>query len=321
MTTAAEVRGHLGRLWDPFTRGHFGRFGFAETAVVPVKPTKPKKAVARTAVGGTPSVARQALFWAPPAFEITERGLELFAEQVATFSETPELRTWASAVLSQAGRQGADLSTETALAKTILTAVQETSLPSSHPTAKALYVAAGLVAVGLPTAVVAHGEFRLTRALAAVQADGRWWYADPNGLHAFGEHAPFRKEKLVRVPVAADAQPKTDELSQYKKQVEEQQRQIQELQERLSQLQAQVTDAVQNVTTLSVSLSLETSAPTPPSNERLYKYVAVGALGLLAVTLYLLHRETKLARVLPEDREPAAKKRSQRHRRRTRPTR
>jgi hypothetical protein len=262
-------------------------------SAAPLARTKPHQAQAST--GGGVAWRPTYMAWAPE-FEITEHGLEQLVHRIVAFSESPELRTWTSSVLSIAGRKGIDLSTEKALAKALLETVQQTDFPLYDPTARALYLAAGLVAIGLPTAVVAHGELEFTRALAAVKADGRWWYADPNGPHAFGHHAPFLLEKLFRIPEGP--KPPPDELSEYKKQVEEQQRQILELETRLGVLEEQLQ-------TLRAAPAL-VAAPTK-NNERLFKYVAVGALGLLAVTLFALYRVSRV--------EPAPRRRTRPKRR------
>lgn len=282
MTTAAEVRGHLGRLWDPFTRGHLGRFGFAETAVVPVKPKRPRgppQPQPAPAAGGGFSGAYPLAY--EPVHEITEASLAALAERVAAFAESPELRTWTSAVLSRAGRRGADLSGDRELAQVLLQAVQELSLPVlSDPATKALYLASGLAALGLPTAVVAHGEVVLTRALAAVEASGRWWYADPHGALPLGHRAPFVKESIHRVQ-AVPAQ--DDELGQLRARVAAQAEEIAALERRLEVLESALAE-------VKLPLAREVATAPAPNNERLYKYVAVGAVALLAVTVYALVR-------------------------------
>ena len=144
------------------------------------------------------------------------------------------------------------------------------------------------------TTTTRHGEVTLTRALAAVEAGGRWWYADPNGPHAFGGRAPVLREKLLRVP--AGAEPPPDELSEYKKQVQEQQEQIRELQAKYAELRGALERATQ-------------TTPAPAASPNVYKYVAVGALGLLAVTLVLLYRETRRDQPRPRVRTSARRKR------------
>ena len=119
-------------------------------------------------------------------------------------------------------------------------------------------------------------------------------YADPNGPHSFGGRAPFLREKLLRVP--AGAEPPPDELSEYKKQVQEQQEQIRELQAKYAELRGALERATQ-------------TTPAPAASPNVYKYVAVGALGLLAVTLVLLYRETRRDQPRPRVRTSARRKR------------
>lgn len=250
--------------------------------IVPVAKTT-KKSKRRSQTNAARVGAGSWLVPAPLVFEITDTELERLAERIVAFAESPELRTWTSSVLSNEGRRGTDLSTESALSETLLKAVQHAEFPLREPTARALYLAAGLLAIGLPTTLVAHGDLQLTRALAAVHADGLWRYADPNGPNLFGHSPPFLRERAIQL--APLANPQADELAQFKKQIDEQRQVIDELHAQL--------DAIQEALELDLgSVSVSTSS-APASNERIYKYVAVGALGLLVVTLYLLHRERK----------------------------
>lgn len=274
MTSAAEVRGHLGRLSDPLTRGHFGRLWLGETAVVPVAPSRPRRATQPSAGGDNP-FAGAAPVYQPAPFEITEVGLLELAERVALFAKSPELRTWTSAVLSQSRE---DLGTEVGLARAVLTAVQRATFPLGDPTARALYLASGLAALGLETALVAHGELSLERVLGAVEADGRWWYADPNWFAPFGQHAPFLREHVVRVPSVV--RPEDDELAGYRKKVEEQAREILFLRHEL----AEALEAAPATVTRTVVMRDDAELG-------FYKLLAAGALAATVVALWLLWRE------------------------------
>lgn len=260
-------------------------FELEETAIVPVTPSKPKPkpqkkeqpAQATSSGGGGGWLSPES-----PVFDLTEISLEQLASRIKVFAQSPELQTWTSAVLSTAGRNGTDLSTEKALARTLLKEVQRADFPLPDRTSRALYLVSGLVAIGLPSALVAHGEVALTRALAAVYADGDWAYADPNGDFDLGQLHPFLREKIVQIPNLE--KPVVEDVRKYKEQVE--------------QLTAQLAASQQLAMNLANQILAEVRAPSrtinivvhKDPNEWIYKAVAVGAVTLLALALWELHK-------------------------------
>lgn len=297
-TTAAEVRGHSGYGYSPTSRGHFGYWYLEETAIVTIKKKKaPAKTVSSGGGQAYSTTYTEPLCYEQPVFELTETALEQLASRITAFAQSPELQTWTSSVLSTAGRNGEDLSTEPALARTLLKEVQKATFPLADRTAKALYLAAGLVAIGLPTALVAHGEITLTRALAYVYADTSWLYADPNWDAELGQNAPFLREKVIRIPDLA--KPAVEEVRQYKEQIKQQQEQLRQMAVQLETYRGMLTElTTQLATDLSAPAQIQTQqlvvhVERDRNREWLYKAIAVGACTLLVVALWQLHKASK----------------------------
>lgn len=280
---AAEVLCHLGFGFGSFAEAQLGML-WEETAIVPVTPSKPKPRK-KEQPAQVPSSGGGGSSWLhpeSPVFELTEISLEQLASRIKDFAQSPELQTWTSSVLSTAGRNGTDLSTEKSLARTLLKEVQRTDFPLPDRTARALYLVSGLVAIGLPSALVAHGEVALTRALAAVYADGAWAYADPNGDFDLGQLHPFLKEKIFQIPNLA--KPVVEDVRKYKEQID--------------QLTAQLAASQKLVLDLASQILSEIHAPSihaikvveRDKTEWIYKAVAIGAVTLLALALWELHK-------------------------------
>lgn len=205
MTYASEVRAHEGVGWDPFARAHDGVLWEETAIVVPPQPQaspRPREYSSRNtnlSPGGANS-----LWVLPQEIVLDEAALLELARETAELSQRPELRTWVSSVLSQAGRLGRDLATETAVAQTILAEVQPMV---ARPLVKTAHLGAGLLAVGLHVTLVAHGQVQLDKTLVAVYVDGGWRYADPHGAFDLGETVPFKVEKFVPIPNLASPEP------------------------------------------------------------------------------------------------------------------
>lgn len=88
-----------------------------------------------------------------------------------------------------------------ALARELLLRTQ-VEFRGAAPLARVTQLAASMTASGFRTALVAHGYRRgsLSRALAAVFVDGRWFYADPRPGLELGQITPFVEEKFFAVP-------------------------------------------------------------------------------------------------------------------------
>lgn len=282
---SAHVASHLGFGYGPYAEAHLGMLWDevgAPLAVVPKKRKKPTTSTSTSAGGGSSSPLTGLLLVDRPVFELTETALESLAERVTEFAQSPELQTWTSSVLSSAGRRGVDLSTEASLARTLLQEVQREDFPLVDRTSRALYLTAGLVAIGLPSALVAHGEVVLSRALSVVHADGVWKYADPNSPLELGQHAPFLREKIISIPGLP--KPEVEEVRKYKKQIEA--------------LKAQLAASQQLAVSLANQILAEVRSPPKTvhvvvqrdPNEWIYKAVAVGAVTLLALALWELHK-------------------------------
>lgn len=285
---AAHVASHLGYGYGPFAEAHLGLLWDEVAAPLVVVPKKKKKSKsttnsADTGSGSTASAAPWLVVSEQPVFELTETALENLAERITEFAQTPELQTWTSSVLSAAGRKGVNLSTEASLARTLLQEVQRADFPLVDRTSRALYLTAGLVAIGLPSALAAHGEVVLSRALSVVHVDGAWVYADPNSPLELGQHAPFLREKIISIPDLP--RPEIEEVRKYKVQIEA--------------LKAQLAASQQLALSLANQILTEVRAPTSVKivyvvqrdpNEWIYKAVAVGAVTLLALALWELHK-------------------------------
>ena len=287
-TTAAEIRGHFG--WhvdaDAFTRGHFGRLWLEETAVVVVAPTKSTSSRnTNLSPGGANS-----LWVLPQEIVLDETALLELARETAELSQRPELRTWVSSVLSQAGRLGRDLATETAIAQTILAEVQPMV---ARPLVKTAHLGAGLLAVGLHVTLVAHGQVQLDKTLIAVYVDGGWRYADPHGAFDLGETVPFKVEKFVPIPNLAPPEPVVTPATPAAPRAR-----TVTWQEVQAPPEVSETDALMQQILQGILADMEPTTPPAPAWRPIHTVLVVGALGIAALALWQVYEARKELREL-----------------------
>lgn len=270
VATASEIRAHLGVGYDAFCRAHLGRLCEITAVVVVVTPTKKR---ARFPGGA---------LWAPPReLVLDEDALCKLACETAELSLKPELRTWASSVLSEAGRAGKDLATETAVARVLLAEVQPMT---ALPMVKTAHLGAGLLAVGLRVTLVAHGQVRLTKTLVAVYVDGGWVYADPHGTFELGETVPFKIEKFVPIPNLAPPEPVAAPVPT----VVPKARTV-TWQEVQAPPQPSETDLLMQQILQGVLADLEPTTPPASAWRPIHTVLVVGALGIAALALWQVY--------------------------------
>jgi hypothetical protein len=255
-TTAAEVRGHFGWHWaaGPFTRGHLGRLWEAEPLVPGVQPViaAPLARWAARSVGVAP-------------LREPRVAIEGLVDRVERYARSPELKKWTGAALTRASAAGADLTTDEGLAAAWLEGARAARLA---PLEEAVLVAAGFVALGLPTAVVVRGS----RALAAVYANGQWRYADP-GL-PLGESRPHAgAEEVRRVPDLP-----APEVAELRREVQELRAAVAAQQAEIAWLRAALVEATSAIDQQVRSLTLE-PAPALTRVERRVDWLAVVLVG------------------------------------------
>lgn len=224
MTTFSEKRAHLGVGYGTFARAHLGYVADLQPSTQVSQPprnptpkiTLPAPIVLADHDGGFGAGFFQGLRERVRDNEaIAENVFVQLAEQVTELSRSPEIRTWTSAVLSQAGRRGEPLKTETDIARVILRTAQRER--SSFPLFDTVRLGASLVSLGLSTVLVAHGELAFTRALILVKVDGNWSYCDPQGQFELGDHRPFLIERFFHVQHSAA----TDELEAMRQEIQQ----------------------------------------------------------------------------------------------------
>lgn len=288
---AAEVYCHLGFGFGHVAEAQMGML-WEETAIV--VPPQPQPQPPTREYGGSRSTGLSpggaAPLWAPPRdLVLDDAALRELARETAELSQRPELRTWVSSVLSQAGRRDRDLSTETAVAQAILSEVQPMT---ALPLVKTAHLGAGLLAVGLHVTLAAHGQVFLDKTLVAVHVDGAWRYADPHGAFDLGETVPFKLEKFVPIPDLAPPEPKTEVRTRARVTWQTQAVQATRVEAPPSEI-----DLLMQETMRGILASLEPRTPPAPAWKPIHTVVVVGALGIAALALWQLYEVKKEAQV------------------------